>query len=168
MKYLKRVTTGIHGLDTVIDWLRIGDNVVWQVDDIKDYRAIVTPFVEKALEEDNKVIYMRFAQHEPLFKPRENLIIYKLDSSVGFESFSTQVHTIITDQGEGAFYVFDSLSDLLSAWATDLMIGNFFLITCPYLFELKTIAMRPLHGFAKQHRYFSIPITVKMTFTCSR
>ena len=63
MKSLKRVTTGIEGLDTVIDWLRIGDNVVWQVDDIKDYKAIVTPFVEKALQENNKVIYMRFAQH---------------------------------------------------------------------------------------------------------
>jgi len=36
--------------------------------------------------------------------------------------------------------VFDCLSDLLSSWATDLMIGNFFNIICPYLFELDTIA----------------------------
>jgi len=170
MKSLKRVTTGIHGLDAVIDWLRIGDNVVWQVDDIKDYKAIVTPFVEKALEENNKVIYMRFAQHEPLFKPRENLTIYTLDSSVGFESFSTEVHTIVTDQGEGAFYVFDSLSDLLSAWATDLMIGNFFLITCPYLFELKTIAyfalIRNRHSYATVARIRETTQVLLDTYNC--
>ncbi len=58
----------------------------------------------------------------------------------GFESFSTQVHGIIAREGIGAYYVFDCLSDLLSAWATDLMIGNFFRITCPYLFQLDTIA----------------------------
>ena len=37
-------------------------------------------------------------------------------------------------------YFTPSLSDLLNAWATDLMIGNFFRVTCPYLFELDTIA----------------------------
>jgi hypothetical protein len=49
------------------------------------------------------------------------------------------------------FYVFDCLSDLLSAWATDLMIGNFFRITCPYLYQLNTIAyfglMHNWHSF---------------------
>jgi hypothetical protein len=51
----------------------------------------------------------------------------------------------------GAFYVFDCLSDLLVAWATDAMIGNFFQVTCPYLFELDTIAyfalIRSGHSF---------------------
>ena len=47
--------------------------------------------------------------------------------------------------------MFDCLSDLQSAWATDLMLGNFFSITCPYLFELDTIAyfalLRNNHSF---------------------
>ena len=47
----------------------------------------------------------------------------------GFESFSTQVHYIIRQEGRDVFYVFDCLSDLLLTWATDLMIGNFFVIT---------------------------------------
>ncbi len=170
MKSLKRVSTGLKGLDTVIDWLRSGDNVVWQVDDISDYKAIVAPFVSKALEEKNKVVYMRFAQHEPLFEPGENLTIYTLDSSEGFESFSTQVHTIITQQGEGVFYVFDSLSDLLSAWSTDLMIGNFFLITCPYLFELNTIAyfaiVRNRHSYATVARIRETTQVLLDTYTC--
>jgi hypothetical protein len=49
------------------------------------------------------------------------------------------------------FYVFDCLSDLQSAWATDLMLGNFFSVTCPYLFDLDTIAyfaiIRNNHSF---------------------
>ncbi len=61
------------------------------------------------------------------------------------------MYTIITEEGEDAYYVFDCLSDLLSAWATDLMIGNFFAITCPYLYELNTIAyfalLRNSHSF---------------------
>lgn len=29
-------------------------------------------------------------------------------------------------------------------WYTDLMMGNFFRVTCPYLFELDTVAYCPL------------------------
>jgi len=77
--------------------------------------------------------------------------MYKLNANKGFESFSTQVHNIVRDEGRDVFYVFDCLSDLLIAWATDLMIGNFFVITCPYLFELNTVAyfaiLRSRHSF---------------------
>jgi len=151
MMSLSRVSTGLKGLDEIIDSLRIGDNVVWQVDDIKDYKFFVQFYANKALEENKKVIYMRFAQHKPLLEPTPNLIVYKLNATKGFESFSTQVHNIITQEGEEVYYIFDCLSDLLSAWATDLMIGNFFLITCPYLYELKTVAyfsiLRNSHSF---------------------
>lgn len=33
-----RVSTGLPGLDDVLDGLRIGDNVVWRVSDLDDYR----------------------------------------------------------------------------------------------------------------------------------
>ncbi len=61
------------------------------------------------------------------------------------------MYSIAAREGEGDFYVFDSLSDLLSAWATDLMIGNFFRIICPYLYQLNTVAyfalVRENHSF---------------------
>jgi hypothetical protein len=144
-------STGLPSLDEVITHLRMGDNVVWQVDDIEDYRHFVTPYVKTAVMQKRAVVYMRFATHPPLVEPGPGVQIFELDAAGGFESFSTQVHKIITEQGVGAFYVFDCLSDLLSAWATDLMIGNFFMITCPYLFELDTIAyfaiLRENHSF---------------------
>ncbi len=140
MKSLSRASTGIPALDEIIDGLRIGDNVVWQVDEIEDYRMVARAFVERALAEGKKTSYFRFARHASLLEPREGLTIHSLDAVSGFETFSTRIHTIITEEGEGAFYVFDCLSDLLQVWATDLMVGNFFMITCPYLFELKTVA----------------------------
>ena len=69
----------------------------------------------------------------------------------GFEHFATRIHEILRDEGTGAFYVFDCLSELLSAWTTDHMVGNFFWVTCPYLFELDTVAyfalIRHSHSF---------------------
>ncbi|MCX5827683.1 MAG: PEP/pyruvate-binding domain-containing protein [Deltaproteobacteria bacterium] len=151
MVSFSRVSSGIQGLDDVLDYLQTGDNVVLQVDDIEDYMHFVLPFVNKALENNERVVYMRFACHAPLLEATGKVIIYKLSADMGFESFSTQVHNIIRQEGRDVFYVFDCLSDLLLAWATDLMIGNFFVITCPYLFELNTVAyfaiLRGRHSF---------------------
>ncbi len=143
--------TGLASLDDVLGGLRLGDNVVWQVDDMKDYEHYVTPFVRRAAAEGRKVVYMRFATHEPLLTAGPDITVHHLDARVGFESFTTEVYDIITREGRNTYYVFDCLSFLLSAWATDLMIGNFFVITCPYLFELDTIAyfsiLRHSHSF---------------------
>ncbi len=151
MDLFTHVSTGLKELDEIIHGFRIGDNVVWQVDAVSDYKYFVLPFVKNALAHKKKVVYIRFADHEPLMEPQNNLIIYKLDAYSGFEPFSYKIHTIIKEQGEGVFYVFDCLSSLLSAWATDLMIGNFFMVTCPYLFELNTVAyfsiLRNSHHF---------------------
>ena len=133
-------STGLRGLDNVLNDLRKGDNIVWQVDRVEDYQQFVAPYVARAKQDGRKLIYMRFADHAPLLKPDSHVTVYNLDAESGFETFSTQVHSIIGKEGKEVYYVFDCLSDLLSAWATDLMIGNFFMITCPYLFELDTIA----------------------------
>lgn len=145
------ISTGIKGLDDVITGLRAGDNVVWQIDDIDDYIGLVAPFVQQALKENKKVIYMRFAAHKELLKPSKQIKRYELNAYSGFETFAAKINNIITQEGEGAYYVFDCLSELLSAWATDLMIGNFFMVTCPYLYELMTVTyfsiLRNNHSF---------------------
>jgi hypothetical protein len=151
MTPMPRVSTGIQGLDEILNYLQMGDNVVFQVDDIADYRKFVEPYVNTALARKQRLVYMRFANHPPLLDKNNDIKIYKLNATSGFESFSTQVHNIVRDEGRDVFYVFDCLSDLLMAWATDLMIGNFFVVTCPYLFELNTVAyfaiLRNSHSF---------------------
>lgn len=151
MTHYSHVSTGWESLDTIINHLRTGDNVVWQVDSIEDYERVVTLFVKEAVSKNQRVVYMRFARHTPLLEEKNNIKIYHMEVDKGFESFSSQVHDIITEEGRDIYYVFDCLSDLLHVWATDLMIGNFFFITCPYLFELNTIAyfavLRRMHSF---------------------
>ena len=148
---VKQVSTGVTGLDNLICKLHKGDNVVWQVTSIEDYRHFVKPYVQQAVAEDRDIVYMRFAQHPPLIDNSEKIDVYHLDAALGFESFSKQIHSIISRKPRGTYYIFDCLSDLLSAWATDLMIGNFFMVTCPYLFELDTVAyfaiLRDYHSF---------------------
>lgn len=145
------ISTGIKGLDNVITGLKAGDNVVWQIDDIKDYIDLVKPLVSQALKENRRVIYIRFASHKEVLERSASIKRYELDAYAGFESFTTKINDIITQEGEGAYYVFDCLSELLRAWASDLMIGNFFMVTCPYLFELKTVTyfsiLRNNHSF---------------------
>jgi len=145
------ISTGIKSLDEIITGLQLGDNVVWQIDSIEEYRYFVDPFIKQAIKDKRRIVYIRFADHEPLLEKSKNVKIYSLDASAGFESFSTQVTGIIKDEGEGVFYVFDCLSDLLSAWSNDLMIGNFFKIACPFLFELDTVTyfslIRNNHSF---------------------
>jgi hypothetical protein len=147
----RRVTTGFPALDEILDGLRIGDNVVWKVESIDDYRYFVIPFVEQALDRGARVVYLRFGQHPPLLEPDPRITVYELDARLGFDNFATRVYDIVTAEGRGTFYVFDCLSDLLSAWATDLMVGNFFRVTCPYLFDLDTVAyfalIRDRHSF---------------------
>ncbi len=92
MKNAATVSTGTPGLDSILDGLRMGDNVVWRVDSIADYRAFVTPYVREALKQGRRLVYMRFGQHEALVQPAPGVVTYKLEAVRGFESFASRVH----------------------------------------------------------------------------
>jgi len=136
----RRVSSGIPGFDKAIDMLRLGDNVVWQVQSIEDYIKVMRPYIRQAQKDRRRLVYFRFGNHEPLMTESEASAVYRLDTSEGFELFALKVHDIIEREGLEAFYVFDCLSDLLKSWCSDMMVGNFFRITCPFLFVLDTVA----------------------------
>jgi pyruvate,water dikinase len=136
----RRVHTGLLEFDEMIDSLRLGDNVVWQVDSIEDYSIFVDFYVNQALADERNIVYMRFGNHAPLLEKSDRITEHHLIPNKGFESFATQVYHIIEKEGRYAFYVFDCLTDLLEQWCSDLMLGNFFKITCPHLFALDTLA----------------------------
>jgi pyruvate, water dikinase len=69
------VSTGLKGLDNVITGLRLGDNVVWQIDAIEDYIAFVEPFVKKAIEDKRRLVYIRFANHAPILKKQKGVVV---------------------------------------------------------------------------------------------
>ncbi|MDO4555083.1 MAG: PEP/pyruvate-binding domain-containing protein [Lachnospiraceae bacterium] len=135
----RRVSTGLHGLDQLIDELRLGDNVVWNVDSLLEYNKIVKYYVKQALLDNRHLVYIRFGDHDPLLHdPR--IPTYHLDASKGFEAFTSQLCNLIKREGPETFYVFDCLTELLKFWYSDLTIGNFFWVICPYLYRMDTIA----------------------------
>ena len=131
--------TGLPPLDDVLLGLRPGDNVVWQVESLEDYAPLVAPFVAQARADGRRVVYFRFARHEPLLDASSGAEIHEISPALGFESFTDAIHRVIEEAGPGAFHVFDCLSDLAADWYSDLMLGNFFMVTCPYLYELDTV-----------------------------
>ena len=135
----RTVGSGIKALDNLLQGIRLGDNVVWQVDNLNDYTYFAESFVTQSIKDGFKCVYIRFAAHPPVLTPRPGLTIVDVDPFIGFDFFSTAVHRIIDDNGKKVCYVFDNLSDLVNKWATDELLANFFHFTCPYLFELDTV-----------------------------
>jgi hypothetical protein len=145
------LSTGLPGLDQVVQGLLPGDNIVWQVDSVEDYLPFVSPYCEDALRKGKKLVYFRFARHPELVGEESGTEIHRLNPEVGFETFTAEIHRVIERAGRGTFYLFDCLSDLAADWYSDLMLGNFFMVTCPYLYELETITyfalLRDRHSF---------------------
>lgn len=144
MAAFDRVKSGIPEMDTAFDNIRLGDNVVWRVSDLSEFRLFMEPYVEQAKEDKRNIIYFRFASHEPLIEECNEVKTINVPLSHRFETFTVEIHNAIEREGKDAFYVFDCLSELQTAWATDLMMGNFFRVTCPFLFILDTVAFFPI------------------------
>jgi pyruvate,water dikinase len=148
------IHSGIQALDEVLQGIRLGDNVVWQVDRLEDYRYFAEPFAEAAIAARRRMVYLRFASHPPVLTPRHGLETIELNPSLGFDYFTREAHRLIEAYGPGVLYVFDNLSALVVEWATDELLANFFQITCPLLSELKTIAYFALTR--GQHAHYAV------------
>lgn len=131
-----RPTTGLDGLDAVLQGVMPGDNIVWQVEKLDKYRALVEPYAAAARQAGLRLIYFRFADHPPLLDAAET---HHPDPLAGFDAFVDQVHSVIESAGKRTLYVFDCLSYLADAWQSDRMMGNFFRLTCPRLLDLETV-----------------------------
>lgn len=144
MAAFERISSGIPELDKALDNIRLGDNVVWRVNNLEEFHLFLEPYVKQAVQDKRNIIYVRFASHIPLVEEQDGVRVVQVELSHRFETFTVEIHNLIEKEGEDAFYVFDCLSELQTAWSTDLMMGNFFKVTCPFLFQLNTVAFFPL------------------------
>ncbi|MFZ5799738.1 MAG: PEP/pyruvate-binding domain-containing protein [Thermodesulfobacteriota bacterium] len=133
-------SSGLESLDEILQGILAGDNVVWQVDDISHQVPFVHAFCRCAHLDGKKLVYFRFASHAPLVPDQFQDDIYELNPRAGFEQFITRILNVISESGKGACYVFDCLSELAVAWYSDRMLGNFFKLACPYLYNADTVA----------------------------
>ena len=55
-----KISSGVAGLDTLIDGFSVGDNVVWEVEAGTAYSVFIRSFISRAHRDDQKVIYVSF------------------------------------------------------------------------------------------------------------
>jgi hypothetical protein len=146
-----QLSTGLPGLDHVLRGLMPGDNIVWQIESVQDYLPFVKPYCAYARENRHKLVYFRFAEHPPLLSEQDGAQVCRLDARKGFDPFLSGFHEVINQVGRGSLFLFDCLSELAADWCSDRMLGNFFMLTCPYLYDRAAIAyfavLRHRHSF---------------------
>ena len=166
-KDMTRVSTGIPGLDRSLDALRAGDIVAWQMESIGDYMFVASQFVTDEVSTGRRMVYLRFGDHEELIPTRAleargvNIKKYRLDPSVGFETFAVQVHRIISSEAQDSFFLFDCISELQRYWFSDLMICNFFVLTSEFIRERGALCYVALRY--ERHTYETISRIRKAT-----
>ena len=112
------------------DWTHVfrglmpGDNVVLQVDSLSDFLPFMLPYCRSAVAGGGKLVYFRFARHDPLAPDSLGATVHQLDTEEGFERFIANMHRKVQEAGPGASFVFDCLSSLAEDWCSDRMLGN--------------------------------------------
>ncbi len=137
---LSVLSTGIAEFDRILRGLIAGDNVVFRGSSIVDYRKFVKPFAQHGHETGRPIVYFRYGKHQPLLNESDVSVYAVVNPEEGFEPFISHVHRVIQNTERRAFYVFDRLSDLSLTWFSDTMLCNFFMLTCPYLFDRGDLA----------------------------
>ncbi len=101
--------------------------IVWQMDEMADFDALLTRLEDQSA--GRRILHIHF---------RDEQISHR------FEAFTREIYLLLEEQDEGTVIVFDSISLLRTAWATDLMMVNFFLVIIPVLKRRKLRAHFPL------------------------
>ena len=137
---MDKISTGIKGFDDIMGGLYPGDNVVWQVEDINNYKHVVDAFVRKSIKDGKNVNYIHFRKVNSIIDDLSKVNLFELDLAKGFEDFTMSVHNIIKTQSENSVYVFYRLTNIQRGWYSDLMTANLFKDTCPYLYKIGAAA----------------------------
>lgn len=142
MEKRKDLSSGIPELDSVLEGIWAGDNIVLQTDRLDDFLPFAQRYCAYTQKTGRKLIYIRFADHPSLLPENVPAEVHELDPRAGFEQFIARILTVIDRNGhDSVYYLFDCLSGLAVDWYSDRMLGNFFRLTCPYLYDYDTVAL---------------------------
>lgn len=133
-------STGLPHLDTTLQGLLPGDNLVWEIESVDHYQYFIKPFVESALTQEKSLIYFHFSGEKPLLQESGGIRMVTLDPLRGFEHFVSNIVDVIEAYADKAWYVFDCLSPLAKVWYSDRMLANFFMVVCPFVLRLQSLA----------------------------
>jgi transcriptional regulator with XRE-family HTH domain/KaiC/GvpD/RAD55 family RecA-like ATPase len=172
------VSTGLTWLDQLLGKLRVGENVVWEIEAGAPMEAFVRAFLrDRAEEQQRKSVCVSF-NHSPvtmkeklgdLFDQPQLILVdcftdgkgrgdpvfarfydtgmaedlahvVRVREPANVDAFIAAINQIETEAGEGARYVFDSLTGMQDLWIDPARAYRFFTYACPRLYDLRTVA----------------------------
>lgn len=84
---MQKISSGISGLDNLIDHIYLGDNVVWEVDSGTSYEIFIRKFIETSAQESKDIVYISFNKSvTTLLKEFDNFVNEKFHIIDGFTS----------------------------------------------------------------------------------
>ena len=133
-----------------------GRNIVLSMADLSDYPILLTGILHAAQSASIPVVRFQFISDEDngpapsVMKPvaagqePDQIQTVPIRLNHRFRHFTVAVHREIASREKGTLFLFDCLSGLQTAWATDLMMVNFFRVTTPLLSARGDTALFPL------------------------
>jgi len=79
---MQKISSGIKSIDSLVDFLHIGDNIVWEVDSGTSYDIFIRNFIRQSFEDSQKVIYIGFNK-----SPQSTINSIKKDNLLNPEHF---------------------------------------------------------------------------------
>lgn len=136
------LSTGIESLDSILERVLPGDNIVWLVSAPEQYDYFVARFVAHCAAEGHGLTYVHFDNRVDLAQLPGARVdrLCRLDPERGPEAATRRVDAAIRRHGPGGHYVFDNLSLLCRAWDDEEAFVRFFRSVCPLLYEMEAVA----------------------------
>ena len=95
MAAFDRIKSGIPEMDEALDNIRLGDNVVWRVSELSQFKLFMEPYIKQAIGDKRNIIYFRFASHEQLLSDCPEIKKVTIPLSHRFENFTVDIHNVI-------------------------------------------------------------------------
>jgi transcriptional regulator with XRE-family HTH domain/KaiC/GvpD/RAD55 family RecA-like ATPase len=166
---MKKISTGIKGLDNLIDFAHIGDNVVWEVEAGTSEDLFINNFIHSSLKENQDVIYVSFNRSPESIilnldikdNPKKLTILDCFTSGKGksdktflkfYEAQQASGHTVIKVNNPGDISFFgetvnaiqdklpEGVTGMQDLWGDENSTYKFFTYMCPRLYDLRTVA----------------------------
>ena len=140
MKMIKMpLSTGIADLDSLLDGIRLGDNIVWHVPSIREYAFFAKTFVKHCLEQDFNTVYVSIDNSLEYLMDSNRIEVFDASKANGPKDLTESLSEFIKERGLYVHYIFDNLSALKERWKDDDALVNFFQTVCPILYDLETV-----------------------------
>lgn len=159
-KFSSQFSTGLPAFDELIGGVVPGDNFVWHVDCFESFVCVAQMFLKGAVEYNHDVVFFCWSENhsgESIWGDTAppGVRAHRLQPQHGFEKFITEMHTVIEEAKPDTIFIFDLLSDLITHFRAEQSLENFFVLTCPFILQLKHLGIFPIlrdkHPYSTAH-----------------